>query len=274
MKRTTGLITVITLSFCCMQVLLPAKQSVKAYKTGLKDETWTVAVFTNEHDKTPFSKTSFKSTSSILPGRGLYFNFDGNITTNYVKVYPTKASDASVCMGNQNNNGCGVVNTLAVNKQTTLPGSVIRIEVRKADDYDIKIDPPKKDTVEIEVKRDCDIGESCDAPWTVAIHNERNEPTGFTAQVGDDKPAKKIRVPANKPFWVHVKAGSSDSSEIWGKKIEFFGKKLTKKNVLLVSRDMVTVATQGDTTDQLFGAVKKKNNDVGQHREFQQFGGF
>ncbi len=259
-----------------MQVLLPAKQSVKAYKTGLKNETWTVAVFTNEHDKEPFSKTSFKSTSSILPGRGLYFNFDGNITTNYVKVYPTKASDASVCMGKQNNNGCGVVKTLAVNKQTTLPGSRIGIAVRKADDYDINIDLPTQDTVEIAVKRDCDIGEQCGAPWTVAIHDEQDNPTGFTAQVGDDDKPATIRVPANKPFWVHVKAGSKAGSfEIEKEKIEP-GEKLTKKNVLLVSSRMVAVTTRGSDADKSFDAAKAAaptKKDFGQHREFQQSGG-
>lgn len=272
MKRTIRLITIITVSFCCMQILLPAKQSVKAYKTGLKNETWTVAVFTNENDPTPFSQTSFKSTSSILPGRGLYFNFDGN-STNYVKVYPVDATKAKQCQGSSMHYSCGQIETLKVNKEQALPGSVIRIEVTSADVYKIKIDPPKKDTVEIAVKRDCDIGEQCDAPWTVAIHDEQGNPTGFTAQVGDDDKSAKIRVPANKPFWVHV---TSASGEIAKENIDPFGKKLTKKNVLLVSSRMVAVTTRGSDADKSFGAVKAAaptKKDFGQHREFQQSGG-
>ncbi|MBS1986545.1 hypothetical protein JST99_01270 [Candidatus Dependentiae bacterium] len=270
MKRTTSFIIVALLSVSCVQALLPAKQSVKAYKTGLKNETWTVAVFTQENDPTPFSQTSFKSTSSILPGRGLYFNFDGN-STNYIKVYPVDATKAKRCQGQNMHYSCGQIETLKITEEQALPGSVIRIEVTSADVYSIKIDPPKKDSVEIAVKRDCDIGEACEASWTVTIHDEQDNPTGYTAQVGDDKPAK-IRVPANKLFWVHVKAGSS---EIGNKKIEPT-KKLTNKNVLLVSSGMVAVATQGDKIDTLFDTVKaaapKKRKKPVQDREFEQFG--
>jgi hypothetical protein len=258
-----------------MQVLLPAKQSVKAYKTGLKNETWTVAVFTNENDKKPFSQTSFKSTSSILPGRGLYFNFDGN-STNYVKVYPVDATVAKKCQGSSMHYSCGQIETLKVTKEETLPGSVIRIEVTSADVYKIKIDPPKENTVEIAVQRFCDIGDSCGDPWTVAIHDQQDNATGFTAQVGDDDKPATIRVPANKPFWVHVKAGSKAGSfEIEKEKIEP-GEKLTKKNVLLVSRALVAVTTRGSDADKSFDAAKAAaptKKDFGQHREFQQSGG-
>lgn len=140
-------ITITVLCVCFTPVIIPAKQSVQAYKTGDKKEAWTVAIFKPDNLTTPISMQSFKNKTHILPGRGLHFDFEKPKDINIIKVYPTKAKDAKVCIKSNNFTGCGEVISHEVTKEKTPAGSVIKIDVVAAYDYTISIDPPKKNVM-------------------------------------------------------------------------------------------------------------------------------
>ena len=250
-------IKITALCVCFTQVIIPAKQSVKAYKTGDKKEVWTVAIFKPDNLTTPLSMQSFKSTTSIFPGRGLHFDFEKPEDINIIKVYPTKAKDAKVCIKSNNFRGCGEVISHEVTKGKTPAGSVIKIDVVAPYDYTISIDPPKKDVIFIPLKKSCGPADlknnDCQAEWTVEIYDEKKLSTGVTKKLG--LKTEQIRVPVRTPFWVYV-TKKSDAAPIQTK-IDNYGASWTKKNVMILhDHGEAFLTTKGSVADTLVDAQR------------------